>query len=236
MIDLSIIIPCFNESASLPLLINTCKESICDKYNIEYVFVNNGSSDDSLLILNNLSFQNDKCLSKVVNVSINIGYGNGIIQGIKQSSGNIIAWTHADMQTHPKDVIEAFLLNYNSLSDNTTIVKGNRINRNIFDTAFTFGMTLFTSFILKIHLSDINAQPKIFNRKFFNDLRNIPKDFSIDLFLLYQAKMNGLKIITYPVLFNKRYGGESKGGGTLFGKYKLIKRTLKYILHLRKTI
>ena len=51
---LSVIIPCFNESDNLPLLINRCTEVISDKDDIEIILVNNGSTDDSEKTMNEL--------------------------------------------------------------------------------------------------------------------------------------------------------------------------------------
>ena len=46
------------------------------------------------------------------------------------------------------------------------IVKGKRINRSLFDTLFTFGMSLFTLLLFGKKINDINAQPKMFNKIF----------------------------------------------------------------------
>ena len=57
---LSIIIPCYNESRNLPLLLNRCKEVVNKDNNIEIVLVDNGSTDDTSLVLDkqatNLNF------------------------------------------------------------------------------------------------------------------------------------------------------------------------------------
>ena len=45
-----------------------------------------------------------------------------------------------------------------------------------------------------------------------------------------------MKIIEFPVIFGKRLHGESKGGGTIAGKLKLINRTLDYMIKLRKRV
>ena len=55
MIKISLIIPCYNESANLPLLINRCKDLFNIESSIEIVIVDNGSKDDTALILNKLT-------------------------------------------------------------------------------------------------------------------------------------------------------------------------------------
>ena len=66
----SIVIPCFNEGLNLPLLIKRCQE-IHKKNNIlEFIFVNNGSTDNSKELLKNMPYN---CI-KVVNLQNNQGY------------------------------------------------------------------------------------------------------------------------------------------------------------------
>ena len=234
--DLSIIIPCYNESNSIPFLIDKCRESLIDNYNIEFIFVDNGSNDSSHDILHKLLSKPQNSFGKLVRIEKNIGYGNGIIQGLNNADGEIYSWTHADLQTDPKDVINAYLKFKENLLKNNSFVKGVRVNRNVFDSLFTFGMSVISTLMLKKRLFDVNAQPKMFNNMFYRQLSNPPLDFSLDLFFYYQALDKSMKIETFPVLFNKRHSGVSKGGGTLSGKFKLIKRTFKYILELRKKL
>jgi hypothetical protein len=98
-------------------------------------------------------------------------------------------------------------------------------------------MQVIVFFVLRVYLSDINAQPKIFPRRFYDDIfkKEAPSDFSLDLFLLYQAKQNNYEIVSFPVEFRKRQLGTAKGGGgSLKNRWKLIKRSYDYIFKLRK--
>lgn len=231
-LKLSIVIPCYNESDNLAILIRNLSK--IDKNIFEIILVNNGSTDKTKLVLKSLIEQKSKY--KLVNLEYNIGYGHGIMSGVKETSGDIIAWTHADLQTNPKDIINAFDTYINIPNYGNSIIKGKRINRNFFDFFFTYCMGLISSFILNVKVSDINAQPKMFHRNFLNELKNHPNDFSLDLYFLYIAKIKGYKIHEYPVKFEKRIFGKSKGGGTIIGKIKLITRTFKYIFKLKNNI
>tara|TARA_B100001564_G_C20240634_1_gene490330 strand:+ start:27 stop:326 length:300 start_codon:yes stop_codon:yes gene_type:complete len=97
-------------------------------------------------------------------------------------------------------------------------------------------MGIISSFLLKVKISDVNAQPKIFHNNFLKLLKKYPEDFSLDLFILYKAKVNGYKIYEHPVDFKNRLYGEAKGGGTIIGKIKLIIRTLSYIINLKSKL
>ena len=233
MTKLSIIIPCFNEAKNIPALIKKI-DPIIDE-NIEVILVDNGSTDKTGEIIE-LELLNRNSVLKSISVSKNIGYGNGIMRGVKEAKGEIIAWTHADLQTDPADVIDAFSDFQKNPNHKACILKGKRIGRNLFDSFFTFWMGVLSSILMGVRLNDINAQPKIFHRSFLERMDDAPDDFSLDLYLLYQAKANGFNILEYPVYFGKRLHGQAKGGGSLLGKWKLIKRTWYYMNELKQKL
>ena len=229
--ELSIVIPCYNEAKNIPLLITAFNSLLAINKNVEIVLVNNGSTDNTNDVLNSIT----QLLVnyKVVNVPVNKGYGYGILQGLLQSSAPILSYTHADMQCNPRDVLRA-LDKYNLTSNINLLIKGNRINRNKLDELFTSVMAWYVRRKLGVPLYDINAQPKLFSASFFQSIKkNIPHDFSLDLYILYQAYKKGV-IETIDVTFEKRKYGEAKGGGTIKGKFKLIRRTLTYINNFGK--
>lgn len=230
---LSIIIPCYNEEDNIPLLLKRFDEVI-DTNDIEVILVNNGSSDNSADVLNRLLPHYR--FARTVFVPVNQGYGYGILQGLMAATGDFIGWTHADMQTDPEDVIRA--LNIISESgDRAIYIKGNRKGRPLFDQFFTWGMGIFESFYFKTSMTDINAQPNIFPREFFENWEHPPYDFSLDLFAVYTAKKKGLRIVRFPVLFPERIHGESKWNNEgLKSKWKFIKRTVQYSIELKHRI
>jgi glycosyltransferase involved in cell wall biosynthesis len=228
---LSIIIPCYNEELSLNKLVDNCLSNIHD--NIEIILVDNGSTDSTFESLINLNLPNNII---PLRIEKNIGYGDGILQGLKHSTGEIVSWTHADLQTDVSDVIIGFNKFEDNLINKDCMVKGIRKNRNIIDSFFTFSMGLYSSIVIGTWMYDINAQPKIFHRSFMDEFEDPPLDFSLDLFLMHFFKRKKIKIKTFSVFFNKRKYGEAKGGGTFKGKMKLIKRTLSYIRTLKQNI
>jgi glycosyltransferase involved in cell wall biosynthesis len=235
-ISLSIVVPCFNEEKNLLLLLNRF-DQVIDRDNMELVLVDNGSNDGTWDLLQEA--KKKYTYLKPVKVDMNIGYGNGIVQGLKSSSGEVLSWTHADMQCDPEDVIKAYKL-YKEESEKRpdTFVKGHRTNRRTGEKFFSFGMQILASFCLGAYLSEINAQPKLFPREFLNYMKDPPNDFSLDLYALYLAKKKRCNFVKLPVDFKNRLYGEAKGGGgsDFKTKWKLIKRTFKYIFELKDKI
>lgn len=229
---LSIVVPCYNEGKNIPLILERFKIAI-NRDDVEVIFVNNGSTDESKKILNSLLHQYK--FAKTVNIEINQGYGFGILSGLKESKGEYIGWTHADMQTDPFDVIKALEIVENN-PKTLIFVKGNRKNRPLFDRIFTIGMSFFETILMGTFLWDINAQPNIFNRALFESWENPPCDFALDLFALYSAQKKGYKIKRFDVIFPKRLHGKSHWNTGFMAKCKFIKRTIEFSFKLKKEL
>jgi glycosyltransferase involved in cell wall biosynthesis len=228
---LSLVIPCYNEAANLPLLLERCKE-VVKTPGVEVVLVDNGSTDTSPAVLQSLLPRYPGCRS--VRVAVNQGYGFGILSGLKASSGEILGWTHADMQTDPQDALQGLKLFDRHGPD--ILVKGRRYGRPAADVFFTIGMSVFETFLLGKPLWDINAQPTMFSRKFFQTWQNAPHDFALDLYAYYRALQAGLRVYRFPVRFGARAHGVSHWNVNWAAKRKFIRRTVDFSLQLRKSI
>ena len=235
--ELSIVIPCFNEAKNVTVVLKQLDELIKGRNeHIEIIVIDGGSTDDTPNQLQEIFETLPKDNFKLILNEVRGGYGADITQALSKASGKILSWTHADMQTDPEDVLKALDL-YKNSKENKLIVKGKRKNRRLSEAFFTFGMQIVVLFLLRKYLDDINAQPKLFSKEFYDQyIKNkAPSDFSLDLYLLYQAKINGYKIKEIPVYFKDRIHGEAKGGGSFKTRIKLILRTFRYILKARKT-
>ncbi|MCM1386912.1 MAG: glycosyltransferase family 2 protein [Bacillus sp. (in: Bacteria)] len=229
MMKLSVVVPCYNEEENIPLILERF-EKVIKRKDIEVILVNNGSTDNTAAVLEELLPRYP--FAKTTLVPVNQGYGYGILQGLKKCRGEYVGWTHADMQTDPKDIIKA--LHIIERVGEPVFVKGNRKGRPLFDVFFTMGMSLFESCYLRMPLYDINAQPNLFPKTFYEAWENPPHDFSLDLYALYMAGVKGLKVIRFPVLFPERIHGESKWNTGLKAKWKFIKRTIDFSVKLKK--
>tara|TARA_B100000073_G_scaffold328509_1_gene315125 strand:+ start:26 stop:778 length:753 start_codon:yes stop_codon:yes gene_type:complete len=231
---LSIVLPCYNEEGNIPLLLKNF-ELVIKRDDIEVILVDNGSTDKSEQILKDLIPKYN--FAKTIRVNINKGYGHGIRCGLKVAQGKYLAWTHSDMQTHPKDVIQALNLIEKNYDDSVKVfVKGLRKGRAIKDKIFTVGMSIFESIYLWTPLWDINAQPNLFHRSLFDNWYDCPNDFSFDLFYYYIAIKNGYKIVRFNVNFDKRFYGTSSWNINLKSKFRFIIRTILFTIKFRNRI
>jgi glycosyltransferase involved in cell wall biosynthesis len=274
---LSIILPCYNEQDNLEFLFNSLDPVVLAHQDLEIILVNNGSTDNSAAVFEKELAKRDRSKFKVVTVEKNIGYGYGILSGLRAAKGHILSVTHADRQTDPMDVLKALEIYNkhchpecqplagvskggndenshpepishpsihpspkarNTQGDSWVLVKGYRKNRRPMEAFFSWGMGVLSSLALGTRLTEINAQPKLFSKAFFDSIeKDAPHDFSLDLYFLYHTKKKG-QIIDFPVYFAKRVAGEAKGGSGSSWKvrFKLMKRIFKYIFELRNKV
>jgi len=233
---LSIVVPCYNEAANLPSLIRRFEEIRRPDSDWELLLVNNGSSDNTVEVLAEQLSQPGREFVRVVTVpSPNVGYGHGIMTGLRSARGQYLAWTHADGQTPPADVLRAFDELLAAPAKTSTLVKGRRRNRPLKDTLFTLGMQAAATAIVHEHLADINGQPKVFARRLLDLAVAPPDDLSLDLYFLFLARKHGFEIRTIDVYFGEREHGESRWAFNWKSKARNIARTVRYMSTLRST-
>jgi len=230
-LDLSIIIPCFNEAANIAAIVE--RFFLCKPKNlsVELVLVDNGSTDSSQKEISKFLGKDDniQCFS----IPKNEGYGNGIWEGLKSAKGEYLCWTHADLQTDIKECFEAY---FSILSQNdkiNTYVKGMRTDgRTVTERMFSLAMEIVEFLILGKYMTEINAQPNLFHKSFINEM-NPPKQWEFELFFYYIAKLKGIKIVRIPVKWKDRILGSSKWNYNLFSKMRYILKILIYSFKLR---
>lgn len=231
---LSIVVACHNERDNIAPLLQRFDEAH-KRLPFELIIVNDGSTDDTGEVVSSELKKPQYQFARLITYPKNKGYGGAIMTGLRAAKADLLAWTHADLQTDPLDCVKAYEAFSQSPLENK-IVKGRRINRPLGPTLFTFLMSFIATTVFGRVLFDINAQPKLFGRDFYNKLSDPPTDFSLDLYLLVMAKKLGYSILTVPVRFGKRLHGESKWATTFSSRIKTIRRTVKYIFALRKQI
>jgi glycosyltransferase involved in cell wall biosynthesis len=218
-----IVIPCFNEAGNLPNLIREC-DFLTEQGSFEFVLVNNGSVDTSAEILG------DVCNPRirVINLSQNVGYGGGILSGLRELRTEYVGWIHADLQTDLKDS----LIGLENLEFD--FFKGIRLGRTKAERLFSAGMGIICSILFRTSLVEINAQPTIMKKELYDSWLNPPSDFSLDLYSLLIAKKRKVRIFRSKFHFSKRTSGESTWNFGFKSRMRMISRTLQYALLLLK--
>ena len=226
MIKYSLVVPCYNEAENIDPLVSKCL-TILERKDCEVILVDNGSYDQTKekIIINSKKYNN----LKLAIVERNQGFGYGVFTGINNSTGSVVGYCHADLQTDPKDFLKAIdIIETNNIANQNFLIKGRRLNRPLIDNCFTFFMSLYSSILFTRLLFDINSQPNVFNKNLINKLKFIPNDFNIDLYIFFIAKKINSKIFKCDVYFPSRERGEGSNDQLM----QKIKNSLKQIINI----
>ena len=102
----SIVVPCYNEEASLPHLYEeVCKiMSAIPKYEWELLFINDGSRDKTMAIIKEMAMHDERI--SYVNLSRNFGKENAMLAGFDCVKGDCMILMDADLQDPPSLIPE----------------------------------------------------------------------------------------------------------------------------------
>lgn len=231
MIEFSVIVPCYNEAENIRPLLKAFSRFLPAE-NAELILIDNGSEDKTEKL--KASCLREYSFLKWIRIEKNIGYGNGIMTGLKHAKGKYIGYTHGDLQTDPNDLLQAFELIKKTSHNSNIFIKGTRSGRTLISRVFSTGFELLASMILKCRLKEINAQPVVFNAHLLEHCANHPLHWGIDLFLYYTACKNGYCIERIAVVFPERKHGVSKWHTGFFSRIKFSLNMLAYCFELKK--
>ena len=100
---LSIVVPCYNEEESVKLFLSEIQSILAD-YNFEVIFVNDGSSDNTLDVIKDLADSNSNV--KYISFSRNFGKESAIYAGLSNVNGDLVCLIDADLQHPPRLIPE----------------------------------------------------------------------------------------------------------------------------------
>jgi len=218
MKDFSLVIPVYNESENLPIIVSEI-DTLKKNYNktFEVIFINDGSTDDSLPVLKNLKQKRDDI--KILSFTRNFGQTAAISAGFDHAQSDIVVTLDADLQNDPQD-IPALIAEMEKGFD---LVSGWRKQRKDNFFVRTFPSLLANCLIsccTKVRLHDYGCTLKAYKRKLVLDIDLYGE---LHRFLPALISWSGCKISEIPVNHRKRKFGKSKYG---------LSKTLNVILDL----
>ena len=137
---ISVIVPCYNEEQAIPYFYEEIKKisSKMNKLDFEYIFVNDGSSDNTLDIVKEYAKEDDRV--RYVSFSRNFGKEAAMLAGLRHSEGDYVTLMDADLQDPPKLLIEMYDLikkeGYDCVGTRRVTRKGEPPIRSMFARAF----------------------------------------------------------------------------------------------------
>lgn len=204
-IDLSILIPVYNEQEVLSLLFERLYPVLDDlERTYEIVFVNDGSSDNSATILSE-QFEQRPDVTRVVLLSANAGQHSALIAGFQQARGDIVITLDADLQNPPEE-IPAIVAEMDKGFDYVGTIRATR-NDKAWRHFASRMMNALRERITNIRMTDQGCMLRGYSREIVLEIAesNEARTFIPALAYLYAARPTEI-----TVAHEERAGGESK--------------------------
>ncbi len=217
-IDISIIIPLYNEEENVAILHRSISE-VLDQldYSFEVIYIDDGSSDKTVEILRSLKKKDDRI--KIIKFRKNYGQSPAMAAGFNAARGNFIVTMDGDLQNDPKDIAKLI----QKLNEGYDLVSGWRKNRKdkliLRKVPSKIANKIICS-VTHIKLHDTGCALKIYRAEI---AKRINLYGELHRFLPALAKIEGARIAEVPVSHHPRRFGKSK--------YNLT-RTFKVIMDL----
>ena len=215
--DISVIIPLFNEEESLPELYAWIERVMkANGYSFEVIFVNDGSTDGSWQVIQRLGSESEHV--KGIKFRRNYGKSPALYCGFKQAQGNVVITMDADLQDSPDEIPALYKM---IVEDGYDLVSGYKQKR--YDPlSKTIPTKLFNATARKIsgikNLHDFNCGLKAYRKAV---VKNIEVYGEMHRYIPYLAKNAGFDKIGEKVVHHqaRKYGSSKFGLNRFFNGY-----------------
>lgn len=208
-LDLTIIVPLFNEAESLPELVRWIDRTLDGRgWEYEIIMVDDGSTDGSWNVVRELAEADGRIHG--IRFRRNYGKSAALYHGFKAAGGNVVVTMDADLQDSPEEIPEMYRM---VTEDEWDVVSGwkqhrqdNKLTKNLPSKLYNATARWITG----IHLHDMNCGLKAYRNEV---VKNIEVYGEMHRYIPYLAKNAGFERITEkPVHHQKRKYGKSKFG------------------------
>jgi glycosyltransferase involved in cell wall biosynthesis len=216
--EISVFLPVYNEEPNLPPLHAKLNEALSKLgRSAEIVFVDDGSTDDSLKVLREIAAKDDRV--RVVALKRNYGQTAAMAAGIDAARGQVLIPMDADLQNDPADIVRLL----EKLDEGYDVVSGWRKNRQ--DKLITRKIpsmlaNRLISWIGGVPLHDYGCSLKAYRRESLQDVKLYGE---MHRFIPIYASWAGARVAEIPVEHHARTMGKSKYG---------LSRTIKVVFDL----
>ena len=210
--DLSIVVPCYNEEGSLPLLFSAVDDAFATSgVSYELVLVNDGSSDGTSHLLHELPTPASAERIVVVDFSRNFGKEAAIFAGLAQARGACCVVLDCDLQHPPEKIVDMYRL----WQQGYQVVEGVKLSRGKESPLHTLAVRCFSRAMSGSPGLDMSRASdfKLLDRKAVESVLAMPER---SMFFRAASSWIGFKSISVPFEVQEREAGESKwSAGTL---------------------
>src|SRR5262245_9704112 len=209
---LSLIIPCYNEIATLQRCVASVMNIANANLALEIIIVDDYSTDGSLAIAETLAARDAGI--RVLRHAKNMGKGAAIRSGISEASGDFVAIQDADLEYDPKDLLR---LVEPLMADKADVVIGSRFLSSGAHRVLYFWhsvgnkfLTLLSNMLTDLNLTDMECCYKVFRRDALNEIVIEENRFGFEPEIVAKMSNKRLRIYEMSVSYDGRTYAEGK--------------------------
>ena len=207
---LSIIVPIYNEEKTIQEVLKSLTKLKETVQSIEIIVVNDGSTDNSLNILN----ENHNLYDCLINNSQNKGKGNAVKSALEKANGKYITFQDADLEYDPQD-FNKFVNLINKFSPDLII--GSRFNyadytrsHHFFNKIGNMSITFIFNLFYQTTFTDVYSCYACFKRKLLDHNKLKSNGFEQHAEILCKVVKKGKTFYEVPINYNGRTHDEGK--------------------------
>jgi len=231
---ITVVIPCYNETAALPYLANTLRSvetNLSERgYESNFIFIDDQSKDETFEKLNELFGEKENV--KIIQHETNQGVAAGIMSGIKASETEIVCSMDCDCTYDPHELENMLPL----LTEDVDLVTASPYHKNggvrnvpEWRLFLSKGASWLYRRTLNAKLATYTSCFRVYRRSSFVNLDVQEKGFLGVAEMLGRLDLKGGKIVEYPAVLEVRLFGFSKmkTARTIFGHLRLLSKLSK---------
>lgn len=224
---ISIVVPCYNEAESLPIFFKEITKVAKEmkKVDFEFLFVNDGSKDETLDILRDLANKDDRV--RYISFSRNFGKEAGMYAGLENSTGDYVAIMDADMQDSPSMINTMYYDIKNEGCDCVALCSPKHKN-------YGFIRKILTSCWYKI-IGTISSVPQVPGARDFRLMKRMMVDAIVNMKEYNRYSKGIFSFVGFNTKWIEYETQDRVAGTSTFNIWKLFKYALEGILAFSTT-
>ncbi len=192
-----------------------------------YIYINNGSTDRTLMKLTDLALNNPKI--KIIDIQENIGFGNGYKAGFIASDADFIITNISDSQFDIYTYIYTNMRDLKEINANEYNIFSERKCRSFSDSFASSFLRFILTLLSFRKIRDFKGHPKIINKNDITvDINSLPNDDNFDLKLFMSIPDD--KIVFLPIIQKESYSGKMSWDLSLKEKFNLFIKFVKFAI------
>jgi polyisoprenyl-phosphate glycosyltransferase len=203
-ITISLVVPCFNEEGNIEAIYQLIKNELDTFVDFELVFVDDGSTDQTLPKIIQLSQQDSRV--RYINLSRNFGHQNALKAGLDLATGDCVISLDADLQ-HPPRLIKEFIEKWQQGYEVVYSVRKSDPDLSIFKRLTSKLFYKFINFFSDTSIQEGAADFRLLDRKVVNVIKSLPENY---LFIRGLTSWVGFHQIGIEYKPEKRFSGQTK--------------------------